>query len=171
MPQQTEVNYIALLFDLPQYGANNSLISKFIPRLSELTEVSLYSAVVLRMLCMIFQSVSFFSSRCVLPSFPTIRFGLKSMFFGICQKIQRFAGFAERWSSTVNSLNQTGNNALCISHSIIVYLDRNCIPPPKFRGSPPRANLQSSSSLTWTFAESRITGLLASVKTIVLLLS
>jgi hypothetical protein len=47
-PQQTEVNYFALLFDSPQYRDNNSL-SKFITRFSELTKISLYGlAVVLR---------------------------------------------------------------------------------------------------------------------------
>jgi len=71
---------------------------------------------------------------------------------------------------TINSMTQTGNNALCRSHSISVYLDRNGIPPPKFRGSPPRANWHVS-SLTWTAAESSLTGLLASMKSIVLLLS
>ena len=69
-----------------------------------------------------------------------------------------------------NSMTQTGNNALCRSDSISVYLDRNGIPPPKFRGSPPRANWHVS-SLTWTAAESSLTGLLASMKSIVLLLS
>ena len=61
MPQQTEVNYIALLFDLPQYRDNDSLISKFIPRFSEIREVSLYAlAVVLRTLTWFFSLSPFF---------------------------------------------------------------------------------------------------------------
>jgi hypothetical protein len=91
----------------------------------------------------VFSAHLLFSSRCVLPRFSTFCMG-SSMYFTICQVLERFMGFHGRYFSTVNPLNHLGNNALCRSHNMSVYLSRNGIPPPKFRGSPPRAKSQVS---------------------------
>ena len=97
----------------------------------------------LRILYRFFLPISFFLALCI-DNLSYDMIGLESMSFIICQKFQRFVGFAGRYFSTVNPLNHLGNNALCRSHNMSVYLSRNGIPPPKFRGSPPRAKSQVS---------------------------